>query len=380
MNTRLTFEGGNSHKEYNVTIEAVEEGFTCNFAYGRIDSSLTTGTKTPTPVSLEEAQKIADKLLTAKIKKGYVASADAPAEIRTVANENMVVELPQLSVATDLEYAMDFIAQNTLIGQVKCDGERRTVFFRGGMVTALNRRGVETALNPKVADAFAKICEGLCYESLTLDCEDMGDHLYCFDCLEINNNNLRDLPFHERADILADVETDFADHISSYASKHFSFADSISLDTATELRLYVETHRCAGEEGVILRTASGLYESGRPTSANKAPSLKIKFTNDCQVRVTATNPGKRSVRVSVQDVNGWREVGSVTIPVNVSDADYPQVNDIINVGYLWVISDEGSLIQPTYQRKRTDLTLAECTADQLVVRPQTILNRLGRSV
>jgi len=378
MNTRLTFESGNSSKEYNVTINQTGDGYTVNFAYGRIGSSLTTGTKTPTPVSLDQAQAIAEKLLRAKLKKGYIPSENAPAEIRTVADSNTVIELPQLSVATDLESAMDILeAQSGLIGQVKCDGERRTVFFKDGQVTALNRRGVETAMHPIVSDTFAKICSGLCYESLAVDTEDMGDHLYIFDCLEINGNNLRDTAFHERADILADIETDFSDHVSSYASKHFAFADSVGLDSSASLSLYVEKHREAGEEGVILRTPNGKYESGRPTTASRAPSMKIKFVNDAQVRVSGFNIGKRSVRISVQDAKGWRDVGSVTIPVNVSDEDFPQVNDIINVGYLWVISKEGSLIQPTYQRKRDDLTLADCTADQLVIRPQAVLNRAG---
>jgi len=198
MNTRLTFESGNSSKEYNVTINKTGDGYTVNFAYGRIGSSLTTGTKTPSPVSLDEAQTIAEKLLRAKLKKGYVPSADAPAEIRAVTDSNTVVELPQLSVATVLESAIDILdTQNGLIGQVKCDGERRTVFFRDGKVTALNRRGVETTMHPIVSDAFAKICSGLCYDSLTVDSEDMGDHLYIFDCLEINGNNLRDTPFHK---------------------------------------------------------------------------------------------------------------------------------------------------------------------------------------
>ena len=307
MNTRLTFESGNSSKEYNVTINKTGDGYTVNFAYGRIGSSLTTGTKTPSPVSLDEAQAIAEKLLRAKLKKGYVPSADAPAEIRAVTDSNTVVELPQLSVATDLESAIDILdTQNGLIGQVKCDGERRTVFFKDGQVTALNRRGVETAMRPIVSDAFAKICSGLCYDSLTVDAEDMGDHLYIFDCLEINGNNLRDTPFHKRAEILADVETDFADHVSRYASKLFAFAYSVDLDSAASLSLYVEQHRESGEEGVILRTPNGKYEAGRPSSAANAPSMKIKFVNDAQVRVTKMRDKPRTFS-AVKDSAGRRK-------------------------------------------------------------------------
>lgn len=55
----LRFQEGRSDKVYQAAIEPApgsSDGYLVNFAYGRRGNTLTTGTKTPQPVPLEQAR------------------------------------------------------------------------------------------------------------------------------------------------------------------------------------------------------------------------------------------------------------------------------------------------------------------------------------
>lgn len=67
----LYFQEGSSDKVYHAAIEKSGGGFIVTFSYGRRDGNMTTGTKTDFPVSRDEAQKVFDKLVQSKVKKGY---------------------------------------------------------------------------------------------------------------------------------------------------------------------------------------------------------------------------------------------------------------------------------------------------------------------
>ena len=68
----LYFQQGSSDKEYHIQVEEEGGGYVVNFQYGRIGHRLKSGTKTPNPVSLGEAERIYYKLLQSKEVKGYV--------------------------------------------------------------------------------------------------------------------------------------------------------------------------------------------------------------------------------------------------------------------------------------------------------------------
>ena len=50
--------------------------FVVNFAFGRRDSTLQTGTKTSEPVDYDSAKKIYDRLVREKKAKGYTEGPD----------------------------------------------------------------------------------------------------------------------------------------------------------------------------------------------------------------------------------------------------------------------------------------------------------------
>src|SRR5437016_11829317 len=78
-NAALYLRESGSDKEYHACIEAKENGFVVNFAYGRRGAALSTGTKTSSPTTLEAATKIYEKLIAEKKAKGYTPSTDGKA-------------------------------------------------------------------------------------------------------------------------------------------------------------------------------------------------------------------------------------------------------------------------------------------------------------
>lgn len=81
--TKLSFQQGSSDKVYEVDLCEVGEGqYVVNFRYGRRGNSLNDGSKTVFPVDLAEAEKVFEKLVSSKTKKGYAEdSKSAPATI-----------------------------------------------------------------------------------------------------------------------------------------------------------------------------------------------------------------------------------------------------------------------------------------------------------
>ena len=68
--SRLFYCDGGSDKVYHACINAVGDGFTVMFAFGRRGSALMAGTKTTAPVVGEKAQQIYDKMIAEKTGKG----------------------------------------------------------------------------------------------------------------------------------------------------------------------------------------------------------------------------------------------------------------------------------------------------------------------
>lgn len=69
--TKLQFKEGNSDKVYEVDLCETGEKYLVNFRYGRRGADLKEGTKTTSAVSFEEAEKIFQKLIDEKTRKGY---------------------------------------------------------------------------------------------------------------------------------------------------------------------------------------------------------------------------------------------------------------------------------------------------------------------
>ncbi len=94
--TTLYFQKDSSDKVYEVDLcEVGISQYLVNFRYGRRGTILKEGTKTDLPIDLKAAEKIYDKLVNAKTKKGYTTSSTPTTIIPTLTiNEEDDIEIP----------------------------------------------------------------------------------------------------------------------------------------------------------------------------------------------------------------------------------------------------------------------------------------------
>lgn len=74
--SKLFFKEGNSDKVYEVDLCEIGGNYVVNFRFGRAGTALKEGTKTTSPIALSEAEKIFNKLVDEKTKKGYQVSGE----------------------------------------------------------------------------------------------------------------------------------------------------------------------------------------------------------------------------------------------------------------------------------------------------------------
>jgi len=339
----LYFNSGSADKVYQASLEKAEEiGFVVNFAYGRRGGALKSGSKTPQPVPYEVAKKAYDKLVTAKMKKGYAPKpGEGVAPPVTLHGKEAVQTdwIPQLLNQVTYDEAIALWGTFSMQLQTKHDGERRAAWFGAELKTA-NRRGLEVATTQEILDDLGELSTYLNNGGL-LDTEDMGDHLYIFDIISLTPENRDIVPFRIRATGLTIVQR----AITDAGLKHLRVELPFQPQSLDEFKEFIENARRNNEEGVVIRDSAGIYEPGRPNSGG--PCWKLKFYATVTCLVTSVHPTKASIGITVQDTTG-----NCIIPANYPK---PNVNDLVEIRYLYAYPG-GSLYQPQYEGARTDLT------------------------
>lgn len=105
--TTLHFREGNSDKIYEVDLCETGDKFAVNFRYGRHGSELKEGTKTTAPVSLEEAEKVFQKLIDEKTRKGYHvvgSNTESTAEPKKIISGEVDEEARKAAILTPLQH------------------------------------------------------------------------------------------------------------------------------------------------------------------------------------------------------------------------------------------------------------------------------------
>ena len=335
----LYFQQGSSDKEYHIQLKKENDGYVVNFQYGRRGNALKSGTKTATPVSLSEAQKIYDILLNSKVAKGYSIEASTQEQFsdNPVAPKT-VHKLPQL--LNMVFTAKEFINDDSYLAQEKRDGQRRMVVATPKGTMGLNKKGQEVPLPNKIIDSIEDMC--------TIDGEIIGDTLFAFDILALNGQNLEGEPCIER--------------ISTLNALRFGGGVKVvetAYNTEEKQELFDRLER-EHREGIVFKKKDAPYTQGRPNSAGN--QLKYKFYKTATFIVANLTPGKRSVGLELLDNGNRRFMGKVTIPPN---KDVPNVGDFVEVRYLYAYKD-GAIFQPTYLSKRTDSDLTDATIEQII--------------
>ena len=340
----LYFKQGASDKEYHIQIEEENGEYVVNFQYGRRGRALKSGTKTATPVSLPEAEKIYGKLLNSKLSKGYTPQVNTQQNFsQNIPTQKTVHKLPQLlnMVFTTRE----FINDDSYLAQEKMDGERRMVISEAGEVTGLNKKGQKVPLPSNIIDSVNNEC--------IIDGEIIGDTLYAFDILSLDGEDLEGEPCIERISTLNTLR--FGEGVRVVETAY----------TTEEKQEMFDKLEREHREGIVFKKKDSPYTHGRPSSGGN--QLKFKFYKTATFIVANQTPGKRSVGLELIDDNGQKVfMGKVTIPPN---KDIPNVGDLVEVRYLYAYRG-GAVYQPTYIWKREDSDLTDATTSQIIYKAE----------
>ena len=344
----LRFQEGRSDKVYRAAIESAGNGYLVTFAYGRRGATLNTGTKTPQPVSMNEANAIYEKLVRSKTAKGYqphgVPASGTGTGMTTVTDRDQrdTGLRAQLLNPIDPEAAECLYLDNDWwCMQEKFDGRRMLLQRKepDTEIIAINRNGLTIGCPQAFADQLAAVN----YPFL-LDGEAVGEVFHAFDLLEHSTGDRQHMPYGER---LKDLNTRFGDIGGCIVVAETAFG------TATKQR-FMQQRRTANKEGVVLKDLRASWSAGRPASGGSA--LKLKFWETCSCVVAKVNR-KRSVELAL----GKRFVGNVTVPPNHS---LPNPGQVVEIRYLYVAGLGGSLYQPVYLGVRDDVPASDCTIER----------------
>ncbi|MCW3051018.1 MAG: ligase [Chthonomonadales bacterium] len=336
--TSLYLREGGSDKEYHARIEAKDEGFVVNFAYGRRGAALSIGTKTSAPTTREAATKIYEKLLHEKKAKGYTPSADGKAFAMTEKAGDISGLLPQLLNPIEETDALGYLCDDAWVMEEKQDGRRLMVRVTAGTVEGANRKGLLVSLPKEIEEALKDDAD------CVLDGELVGAKLFVFDLLAYAGEDLSGKNYLERLTVRNTVV--FSTPSAVEAVETFVGAEA---KTVAYRRLLE-----AGKEGVVFKRADAPYKIGRPAAGGS--QVKYKFYATCSAVVGTVNQ-QRSVGLLLEGVN----VGNVTISPNF---EVPNPGDVVEVRYLYY-NPQGALYQPCYLGVRDDIDAAECTLSQL---------------
>lgn len=334
MKASLYFQEGSSDKEYHIQLRPKDGGFVVNFQYGPRGRVTNVGTKTVDPVSYDVAVKAFNKLLNEKTRKGYqhMENGNAPEfqgaveRVQSGYRVQLLTAMPENDGGVSLEV---MLASPDYVLEEKYDGERRLIIKSDGKVSGTNREGMVIPLLKELETALPD-------RQLVLDGEQIGPHYFAFDLLALDGVDLRTLPFEERRAHLEGLADQFSDHVMVVPSHQ----------QEETKRAQLEYIRNAGGEGVVFKHKEATYEAGRNMSG-----IKCKFWESATVQVLGVNATTRSVSIGVSKDGALVDVGNVTIFPNQK---IPEKGDLIEVRYLYVKNEGGSLYQPLFLKKRED--------------------------
>ena len=145
----LYYREGSSDKVYQAAIEPAGNQFVVNFAYGRRGSTLTTGTKTSSPVDYEAAKKIYAKLVSEKKAKGYTEGANGTPYQHPDKQASGI--LPQLlNPVEDAEVEL-LLRDDNYCAQEKFDGRHLLIRKQDEHLEGINKKGFVVGLPATVA-------------------------------------------------------------------------------------------------------------------------------------------------------------------------------------------------------------------------------------
>jgi len=340
----LYYQEGSSDKVYQAAIEPAGSRFVVNFAYGRRGTTLTTGTKTSSPVDYAAAKKIYTKLVSEKKAKGYTEGADGTPYQHTDKRPSGI--LPQLPNPIEEAEVELLLRDDNYCAQEKFDGRHLLVRKQDDDLEGINKKGFIVGLPQTVANDLRRLAG-----SFIPDGESIGDDYHTFDLLEHNGDNLRPLPYRIRLVRLVNLL------LSSSPHPHLRLVET-AFTTEQKTELW-ERLRRENREGIVFKRLDAPYTPGKPNSGGS--QLKFKLVATLSAVVARINV-QRSVEISLLKGRSLVSCGNVAIPAN---HEIPPVGAIVEVRYLYAFRESLALHQPVYLGQRDDVDPGECLVSQL---------------
>jgi predicted DNA-binding WGR domain protein len=353
----LHCQEGGSNKLYVIWIEPKDGGHVVLAQWGRMGSAMQSGSKTPTPVTLEKATAVMDKVIKEKLGKGYkYYGEDAPAYTHVEGAEDTGTRVMLLTAATedDLEW---LIKDDSWAAQEKLNGKRITISINGDVVTGANRKGLICPIPEAIAATLQNTVD-----TTVLDGELVRNVYYAFDIMVgTKNEDYMKLPMAERHGIL----TAFCGVLKLKPSVAIECVPHVTGEK--NKRALVEKLRKGCREGVVFKKLDGQYVPGKIENIKKAIAIKVKFYAELSAIVGKWNE-KNSISLLAIDGAKKVHIGNVT----VHEKYKPQivVGGVIRIKYLYA-TDAGILYQPNLDPDdngkvmRDDQTESDCLKGQL---------------
>jgi len=356
LSVRLENTSNGSFKFYGLSIATVAGGHELKTEYGRIGGTSNHGSA-GTFANQADAMRELEKVAKSKVRKGYVETerTDAAGVATTIPKpaasmQDLIFQIDLQLLAPSSVDSEALIADPAYMMQEKHDGERCPIGFWPGEALATNKKG-KPRIVPTKAVELSKVFNFT--GETVIDCEVVGETIYVFDLLKFQGEDIRQLPFRSRYAKLEQWIREVGDYLVLSHATTF---------TASKRRTY-EALKAGGAEGVVFKRGSAAYIAG--ISKSDGDALKVKFVESATVRVCSVHPTKRSVGIEVHDGQTWIDVGNVSIPPN---REVPAVSALVEVIYLYLARQGGSLYQPVYKGERDDVSVDDCTLAQIKIK------------
>lgn len=364
----MTCTTGGRNAEYHFQLVQVDtDQYIVNYQYGTIGSALRHGSKPGIPVSLAGAQEVFDGMYAERKKKKYVESTEPTVTEIATSDDAETFQNPQLLIDITREEAEAMIHDDRYCMQEKHDGRRKVVAIVDGSARISNKLAEASAMEAIIISQIRdleNIPAGGSVQAVTLDGEHIGDKFHIFDILQLDDNDLRGLPYTDR-EALYQALLGFnkygrtTDILAPEAMKHLIPVETYYSTEAK--RAAFDRIEKSKREGVVFKLKDAPYTEGRLKSTGAAFKYRFKERSTC-ICLGDSGNGKRSIRLGMLDSAGDMVfVGKLTVPANLS---VPVPNDLVEVEYAHMF-EGGALYHSVMIGTRDDVRREECTLSQV---------------
>lgn len=337
---RLYNDHNGSDKVINMRLIEVAGGFVMNYENGPNGGTMTPRTKTPTPVTLAEAEKEWDKLYKAKVKPNEYridgadvedSSYTAPMQTKTSSGKANMMS----GEVKDDSHRNELLNSSNYVVQEKFDGVFLKVIVKDGGVLGSNKKGLLINVPECLKSELSS--SGKIFES---DAEHVGFHLYMFELPSCDGMSAKSR-YDQRHSLLCNLGVE---------NTHIHIVSSSGTTRESKLAKIKEI-KDRGGEGVIFKALDAEYVSGI------SPVIfKDKFKASATVCVISHNTGIESVMIGAFDSNGvMKTLNALSTP-----RGKPPVGSIIEVEYLYANPKTDALQQGVFKSYRPEQDLADC--------------------